>query len=150
MLLVGRHTRIKDRIQLVAVGTGQVQVNQRAHLLRRVYLVPIEGGLQVVELVRVGFLAEHRGPVVIRERFGDRLRVVLEIEHEYVVLMRVGTVEARERLYRFDAGERLIHIHRVEQRFVVTGLELVRADKKAIGVFLNLVGDVPAGKSVQR
>jgi hypothetical protein len=37
----------------------------------------------------------------------------------------------------------------VQQRFVVAGLELVRADQEAIRVFLNLVGDFTAGESVE-
>ena len=79
----------------------------------------------------------------------DGLGVVLEIEDEDIVLLRVGTVQAGQRLHGFDAGKHLVHIHRVQQRFVVAGLELVGADQEAIRVFLNLVGDVVAGESVQ-
>ena len=77
-------------------------------------------------------------------------RVVLEVEHEAVVLLRVRAVEARERLHRLDARERLVHVHRVQQRLVVAGLELVGADQEAVRVFLNLVGDVAARKAVER
>jgi hypothetical protein len=61
----------------------------------------------------------------------------------------VRPVQAGECLHRFDAAERLVHIHRVQQRLVVASLELVGANQKAVRVFLNLVGDLTAGKAVQ-
>ncbi len=57
--------------------------------------------------------------------------VVQEVQHEHVVLLGVRPVEARQRLHRLDAGERLVHVHRVQQRLVVAGLELVRADQES-------------------
>ena len=51
-----------------------------------------------------------------------------KIEHEHVVLLGMRPVEAGEGLHRLDAGQRLIDVHRVQQRFVVPGLELVGAD----------------------
>ena len=60
------------------------------------------------------------------------------------MLLRMGAVEPGERLHRLDAGERLVHIHGVQQRLVVAGLELVGADQKAIRVFLDPVGDFAA------
>jgi hypothetical protein len=62
----------------------------------------------------------------------------MEVEHEHVVLLRVRAVQARERLHGLDAGERLVHVHRVQQRLVVAGLELVGADQEAVRVFLIL------------
>ena len=59
-------------------------------------------------------------------------------------------VEPRERLHRLDARERLVHVHRVQQRLVVAGLELVGADQEAVRVFLDLVGDLAAREAVQR
>ena len=103
-----------------------------------------------MQLVRVGFLAEDRRAVVVGERLLDRLGVVHEIEDEHVVLLRMRPVQPRERLHRLDAGQRLVHVHRVQQRLVVAGLELVGADQEAVRVFLNLVGDVAAREPVQR
>ena len=77
-------------------------------------------------------------------------RVVLEVEDEDVMLFGVGAVQTRERLNGFDAGKRLVHVHGVEQWFVIAGLEFVGADEEAIWVFLNLGGDFVAGKAVQR
>ena len=63
--------------------------------------------------------------------------VVQEVEHEHVVLLGVRAVEPRERLHRLDAGQRLVHVHRVQQRLVVAGLELVGADQEAVRVLLR-------------
>ena len=55
-----------------------------------------------------------------------------EVEHEDVVFLRMRPVEARQGLHRFDAGEGLVDVHRVQQRLVVPGLELVGADEEAV------------------
>ena len=44
----------------------------------------------------------------------------------------------------------LVHVHRVQQRLVIAGLEFVGADQEAIRVFLDAVGDLVAGKTVER
>ena len=113
-------------------------------------LVAVERRLEVVQLVRVGLLAQDRRPVVVGERLLDRVRVVHEVEHEDVVLLRVRAVQPRQRLHRLDAREHLVHVHRVQQRLVVAGLELVGADQEAIRVLLDLVGDLARRKAVQR
>ena len=74
----------------------------------------------------------------------------MEVEHEHVVLLRVRAVEPRERLHRLDARQRLVHVHRVQQRLVVAGLELVGADQEAVRVLLDLVGDLARRKAVER
>ncbi len=98
----------------------------------------VEVGLQVVQLVGVGLLAEDgRAVVVARTTVWIVVGVVQEVEHEGIVLLGVRAVQARERLHGLDAGERLVHIHRVQQRLVVAGLELVGADQEAVRVFLD-------------
>ena len=97
-----------------------------------------------MQLVRVGLLAQDRRAVVRLERLLDRVGVVHEVEHERIVLLRVRAVEPRQRLHGLDAGERLVDVHRVQQRLVVAGLEFVGADQEAIRVFLDLVGDLAA------
>ncbi len=59
-------------------------------------------------------------------------------------------IQARERLHRLDARELLVDVHRVQQRLVVVGLELVGADQEAVRVLLNLVGDLARRKAVER
>ena len=56
----------------------------------------------------------------------------------------MGTIQARERLDGLDAGERLVHVHRVQQRLVIASLEFVGADQEAVRVLLDLVGDLAA------
>ena len=116
----------------------------------RIDLGIIQRRLQVVQLVRIGFLGQQRRAVIVLEGVGDRLAVVLEVEHEAVVLLRMRAVEARKSLHGLDARERLVDIHRVQQRLVVAGLELVGADQEAVRVVLDLVGDIAARKAVER
>ena len=85
-----------------------------------------------MELIGVGFAAEDGSAVVIGEGLLDGLSIVLEIENEDVVFVRVGAVQAGERLDCLDAGKRLVDIHGVEERFVVAGLEFVGADEEAV------------------
>ena len=59
-------------------------------------------------------------------------------------------VEARQGLHGLDAGEGLVDVHRVQQRLVVPGLELVGADEEAVGVLTDLRGDLAGRKAVQR
>jgi hypothetical protein len=94
--------------------------------------------------------AEQRGAVVVLEGEADRLAVVLEVEHEAIMLLRMRTVQARQGLHRLDARQRLVHIHRVQQRLVVAGLELVGADQEAVRVALDLFGDFAAREAVER
>ena len=143
LLLVDRHAGVEDRVELVAVRAAEVQLDELVDLRRRVDLAAVERRLQVVQLVRVGLLAEDRRAVVVRER---RLRSCRcrswKSSTKHVVLLRVRAVEPRERLHRLDAREQLVHVHRVQQRLVVAGLELVGADQEAVRVLLDLVGDL--------
>ena len=66
----------------------------------------------------------------------------MKVEHEHVMFLRVGAVESRQGLHRFYAGKLLVHVHRVQQRLVVAGLEFVGANQEAVGIFLNLVSDL--------
>ena len=56
--------------------------------------------------------------------------VVEKVEHEHVVLLGVRPVEARQGLHRLDAGQRLVHVHGVQQRLIVAGLELSAHTRK--------------------
>jgi hypothetical protein len=94
--------------------------------------------------------ASTRGAVVVRERLLNRVRVVHEIEHEHIVLLPMRAVEARERLHRLGAREQLVHVHRVQQRLVVAGLELVGADEEPVRVFLDPVRDLAGWKPIER
>ena len=59
-------------------------------------------------------------------------------------------VQARQGLHCLDAGQRLVHVHGVQQRLVVAGLELVRAHQEAVGILPEPRGDLRRGQAVQR
>ncbi|MDE0464383.1 MAG: hypothetical protein OXH93_18330 [Caldilineaceae bacterium] len=111
--------------------------HQLLHLLRAVDLAVVERRLQVVQLVGIGLLRQDRSAVLVGEGRLDCVEVVGEIKHERVVLPRVRPVETGKRLHRLDARQRLVHVHRVQQRLIVTGLKLACADQEAIGISLN-------------
>ena len=146
---VDRNAGVEDRVQRIAVSTAEEQLDQLADLLRRVHLVAVQLGLQVVQLVRVRFLAQHGGAVVIRESHGDRVAVVHEIQYERVGLQRMRSVQAREGLHRLDARKLLVHVHRMQQGLVVAGLELLRHDEDAVRVLLELLLDLRAREPVE-
>jgi hypothetical protein len=57
-----------------------------------------------MQFIGVGFFAQNCRAVVICKRHLDRVSVVLEIEHEYIMLLWVGAIQPRERLHRLDTG----------------------------------------------
>ena len=55
------------------------------------------------------------------------------------ILRRIGKELPRMRVLlvdRLDAGERLVHVHGVQQRLVVAGLEFVGDDQKSVRVLV--------------
>ena len=48
------------------------------------------------------------------------------------VFSRVDAVEPRERLHGREPDERLVHVHRVQQRLVEAGLELLGDDQHLV------------------
>ncbi len=75
LVVVGRDAGVEDRVEPVAVRPVQVEIHEVIDLNRRVNLIAVEVGLEVVELVGVGLLAEDRRPVVVaRRRIGSSRR----------------------------------------------------------------------------
>ena len=60
------------------------------------------------------------------------LGLVAEVEDERVGLLGVDPVEPRQGLDGREPDERLVDEHRVEQRLVVAGLELLGDDQDAV------------------
>ena len=125
---VDLHAPVQDGVELLAILAVQVPHHKLPDLIRRVHLGTVQIGLEVVEFVWIGFVGEDRGPVVAREGLGDGIRVVQEVKHEDIVLLRVRAIEPRQRLDGLDPGECLVNVHGVQERFVVAGLELVGTD----------------------
>ena len=141
LLPVERDTGVQDGIELVAATLGQEQLHQLVQLRRVVDLITAERRLEVVQPLRVSLFHQDRGPVVAGECNLDRVGVIVEVQQEGIVLLWVCSFEVRERVHRLDARQNLVHVHRVQQRLIVAGLELVGADQEAVRLFLNLVGD---------
>ena len=119
------------------------------HLLQRVHPCPVKFRLQVVQLVGVRFVGEHCRSVVVGKRFPNGVRVVLKVENECVVFLWMRPVEPREGLHRLDVRQGLIDIHRVQQRLIVAGLELVGADQESVWLLLDAFGNVARGKAIE-
>ena len=56
--------------------------------------------LQIVQLIRVGCFAENGSPVIRLERFLNLLRLIAEIQHKALVLIRMRSVQPAQRLHR--------------------------------------------------
>ena len=80
--------------------------------------------VEVVDDIRVSIFSNARGDVVVLERLLDVFSGIDEVEHERVGLSRMHTIDPRQCLYCFHAVEFFIHIHRVQQRLIKTGLIL--------------------------
>lgn len=81
-------------IQLISIRAGEIASDQIVHLLGGVNPCGVQVRLEIVELVRIGLLGQDRRAVVVREGFADRVCVVHEVEHEDIVLLRMGPVQA--------------------------------------------------------
>ena len=57
-------------------------------------------------------------------------------------------IEARQSLYSFNIGKRLVHIHRVHQRLIIPGEKLVSYNQETIRIFSNPVFNLVARKTV--
>ena len=99
--------------------------------------------LQFVEEVGVGLFREEGGLVVRLEGLLDLIGLVGEVENHRAVLGGVGAVQARQRLDGVHAAELLVDVHRVEQRLVEAGLELVGDHQEAVLGLVELRGRLP-------
>ncbi len=72
------------------------------------------------------------GLVVRLERLENLARIIDEIQDVRGVLARVGTIQARERLYRLNTTEHLVDVHAAKQRLVKAGLEFVGDQEQVI------------------
>ena len=149
LLLVDRDAGVEDGVEQVAVRSTQIERHEPVDLRVGIHLIAVEGGFEVVQHVGVRLLAEDRHPVVVSERLLDGIGMVREVEDEHVVFLRVRPIETRQRLDRLDPGQDLVHVHRVQQRLVVPGLELVGTNEEPIRFLLDLVGDPPGRKAIE-
>ena len=81
----------------------EIEPHEVVDLRRRVDLRPIEVALEVVQLVGIRLVSQNRRAVKRLKRATDYVYVILEIQNEHVVFLRVCPVEARQGLDRLDA-----------------------------------------------
>ena len=140
---------VKDGVKLVSICAGNVQGNQVLNLLPAIHLLGIKIALQIVQLVGIGFTGLDRGAVVVLEGYLHRFSVVGEVQNKSIALLRMGAVQPGERLHGQHTRQRLVYVHRVQQRFIKTGNELVGNDQKAIRLLFELDRNVLARKIIQ-
>ena len=143
------HAGVEDRVDLLPLGPSEVALDEVVDLLRGIDLGAVQVRLQVVQLVGIGLVRQDRCAIVVGEGVADGIRVVEKVEHEHVVLLGMRSVEARQGLHGLDARQRLVDVHRVQQRLVVPGLELVGAHQETVGILPKLLGDSGGGEAVQ-
>ena len=119
-------------------------------LLIRINLSAIQRGLEIVQLIGIGFIRQNSRAVVIGKSFLYLIGIVVKIQHKRIALIGVGAVETRERLHSLNARKHFIYVHYMQQRLVIARLKLIRTNQKPIGIFLNLVGNLRFRKTVQR
>ena len=78
--------------------TNALAPDELLDLLLGIDLGAVQVRLQVVQLVGVGLVGQDRRPVEVRERVADGIRVVEEVEHEHVVLLRAHMLYFRAHL----------------------------------------------------
>ena len=66
------------------------------------------------------------------------------------VFARVDAVEPGEGLHGVEAGQHLVHVHRVQQRLVEAGLELLGHDQHLVVVAGELLGGLRLREAVHR
>ena len=98
--------------------------------------------------MRVGALREQRRLVIRLERRLDRFRLVGEVEHHRLGLGRMSSIEPREGLHRVHPAELLVDVHRVQERLIKAGLELVGDDQESVFRPLEGLGRLRLRKTV--
>jgi probable phosphoglycerate mutase len=94
-------------------------------------------------------LLAHGGALVeLPEGLLDLLTLVHEVEDEGILLEGMDAVEAREGLDGRKRDQGLVDVHRVEQRLVEPGLELLGDDEHAVLGGAELLGRPRFGEAV--
>ncbi len=102
------------------------------HLVLVVDLLGVELRLQLIELLCLRLFPDGGLLVVRLKGIEDLFRLVHEVEDKGILLAGMGPVEPREGLYRLDAGEPLVHVHRVEERLVESRLVFLGNDEDLV------------------
>ena len=82
------------------------------------------------------------------EGVADVVAVVAEVEHERAILAVVDAVEPGQGLHGGEPAERLVDVHRVQQRLVEAGLVFLRDDEDLPVVSCELLGGLRLREAV--
>src|SRR5437764_121689 len=128
-------------MQLV-LGCLGIKVNAR-EVIDLIFSVKVkirELCLKVVEQVWICTLGQQRFLIIRSKGSLNLLRLVCKIKHHRLILTWRYTVEARECLHSIDTTEFFVHIHRMQQWLIKTGLKLVSDNKYTVCVLLKRLG----------
>ena len=94
---------------------------------------------KVIQLVRIGLPGKNGGTVIIGKGFFDHIRRIRKIQYASIMLLRVTAVQSGKRLHGFDVRQRLVHIHRMQQRFIKTSLKHIRHNQNTVRVLFEFL-----------
>ena len=125
--------RLQCRVQPVLGALGvEVHPPEGLHVVGREHAVVEQPVLDFVQQVGVGLLRQQGGLVVRLEGLPDLFGLVGEVEHRRALLAGVRAVQAGQRLDRVHPTELLIHVHRMQQWLIESGLELAGDHQEAV------------------
>ena len=127
---------------------GEVDGAEPLDLFLKVDPGRIQLALDRVHAGGVDLLAHLRALVVRLEGFADLLAVVHEVEDEGVLLEGMHAVQPGQRLHGLDAGEPLVHEHRVQERLIEPGLVLLRDEQNLVLLAREALGQLLLGDAV--
>src|SRR6266852_1140829 len=125
----GREYGVKAILRRLGI---EVDLGEAVHVRRGVDWELEKAPLDFVQEIRIGRFREERRLVVRLESGPDLVGLVREVEHHGALLLGVRAIKPRERLHGADAAELLVHVHRMQERLVEAGLELVGDDEEPI------------------
>ena len=139
---------VDDWIKLLPVCVIQIKLDKRIHIIIGIDLHRLHVVNQVIQLIGIRLTGKHRGLIVSLEGFLDIRRIIDEVQHESIRLIRSTTIQSRQCLHCLYIKQLLVHIHGLKQRLVIAGLEFVRYDQNTVWVFSEFFLNLGTWKSV--
>ena len=88
----------------------------------------------------IGAFTQQRAVIVRCECLLKFVGIVGEVEDHRFFFVRAGAVQPRQSLYCIHPAKLLVHVHRVQERLIEAGLELVGHDQEPVLVPLEGIG----------
>ena len=103
----------------------------------------------IVQFIDICFARQNRCFVVFIKSCFNHTRIVYKIQNKRIIFIWCTAVQTGKCLNCFNIRKPLIHIHRMQQRFIKTGLKLIRNNQNPVRVFLKGTLDFGACKTIQ-